>query len=161
MMEVRDSEHALEASGPLSAELDGALAKLRERFPKSSLKVARSGDAWGDRAVGGRFVATALYHLVDNAERFHRPGGPVNVTVDATREGDVLKLTVQDEGRGFSPGQDGYAAARFSEPGRVSGVGLGLATVRLVAERAGGSLQLMNSDAPRGARVVLRLRGAP
>jgi len=157
LLEARDGPVAGEPSGALSSELEAALAKRRSRFPESAVEVARTGDAWAARARGGKLVALALYHLVDNAARFHRPGQPLQVAVEAVREGDLLRVAVGDRGRGFSPGQEAYAAARFSEPGRVSGAGLGLATVRLVAERCGGSIELGAAGESRGARVVLRL----
>jgi signal transduction histidine kinase len=161
MVRARDAPMANEASRALAVEFEAAIAKRRERFPEAAVPMERTGDAWQVAVHGGGQVWLALYHLVDNALRYPRPGQAPRVRVDATREGDAVRVTVEDEGRGFSAGQEAYASLRFSEPGRVSGAGLGLATVRLVAEGAGGSMEIGNRDNPRGARVVVRLPIAP
>jgi signal transduction histidine kinase len=157
LVRARDAPLSDQASAPLGAALTEALERHRARFPEVNLQVKRSGDAFDARVKGGDFVTLSLYHLIDNGQRYPRGGQRPNVSVDATSEGDKVRITVLDDGKGFAPGQDGYAAARFSQPGRVSGAGLGLATVRTLAEATGGSLHLMNNDEPRGARVVLRL----
>lgn len=161
MVRARDAPLANEASRPLAVELEAAIAKRRERFPGVPVAVERSGDAWQVAVHGGGHVWLALYHLLDNAMRFALPGQAPRVRVEAAREGEAIRITVEDEGRGFSPGQEAYASLRFSEPGRVSGAGLGLATARMVAEGAGGSIRVGNRDNPKGARVVLHFPVAP
>lgn len=161
MVRARRAPLATEASRPLGEALDEALETHHQRFPEEKLAVERSGDAWDARVLGGSFVATVLYHLIDNGQRYRPRDAAPQVTVDATREGGAVRITVKDAGKGFAPGQEKYAAARFSEPGRVSGAGVGLATVRLVVEGAGGTLQLSNAEDPKGARVVLTLPQAP
>jgi signal transduction histidine kinase len=68
-----------------------------------------------------------------------------------------MAITVRDNGKGFAKGQDAYAAKRFSQPGVVSGAGIGLAAARLLAERTGGSLKVANPEKGGGAQVTLRL----
>jgi signal transduction histidine kinase len=103
-------------------------------------------------------MRAALAVLIDNSIRFARPGQTPKIHVDAVSgEGGQLLVTFRDEGRGFSAGQDAYAGKRFSEPGRVSGAGLGLAICRIVVQRLGGTLHLTNASPPPGAVVILRL----
>lgn len=161
MVRARQAPLADEPSRPLGEELDAALETHHSRFPEGGLQVARTGDAWDARVLGGSFVSTVLYHLIDNGQRFRPRDAQARVSVDAKAADGAVRVTVQDAGKGFAPGQEKYAAARFSEPGRVSGAGVGLATVRLVVEGAGGTLQLSNAEDPKGARVVLTLPRAP
>jgi signal transduction histidine kinase len=100
-------------------------------------------------------VTLALRNLVDNARRY--AGGASGIVV--TREGDMLRLAVVDEG----PGLDEMARARmFDRYWRGSadgeGRGLGLALVKAVAERHGGSAGAEPGPSGRGLRVSMTLR---
>jgi signal transduction histidine kinase len=100
-------------------------------------------------------VTLALRNLVDNARRY--AGGACGIVV--TREGDMLRLAVVDEG----PGLDEKARARmFDRYWRGSadgeGRGLGLALVKAVAERHGGAASAEPGPSGRGLRVSMTLR---
>jgi signal transduction histidine kinase len=156
----------LRARGPLeepSAPIARAAAEAKERAVDlnmgAHLAMSASGDGLEDAVKGGRFLTVVLAHLFDNAIRFQRPGGKASVALEAARDGDAVVLTVRDNGRGFSKGAEGYASARFTTPGSVSGAGLGLAFVRVFAERVGGSLTLHSHAS--GAEVRLRIPRVP
>jgi signal transduction histidine kinase len=102
-------------------------------------------------------VTHALLQLLDNSVHCSRDGLSGKVHAEAVREGPMLRITLRDEGRGFTPGQEAYALRRFAEPGKVSGGGIGLAIVRVVAERSGGSVEAAQSQNPKGAIITLRL----
>lgn len=161
--ELRNAD-AMAPSEVLSRAAADAHTKAVDLNFGASLALEKSGDAWERRSVGGKFVAAALEHLFDNAIRFQRPGLPPRVWVDAAVEGAAIRITVRDNGKGFQKGAEAYAARRFSQAGSVSGAGLGLAFVRLLAERTGGSVHVGSSPAgsdPPGAVVTLRLPAAP
>lgn len=80
--------------------------------------------------------------LVDNAIRYAAPGA---ITVLAQAHGAYLWVHVRDDG----PGGDGPTGA-------VHGTGIGLRLCRLLAARAGGSLELMRSGRDM-TEFVLRL----
>ena len=107
----------------------------------------------GDAALLERLAA----NLIENAVRYNRPGGFVDVS---TREGIAsAELRVENSG----PPVDREAAARLAEPferlqreADARGAGLGLSIVRAVSEAHGGSL-LIEPRAEGGLAVSVRL----
>lgn len=97
----------------------------------------------------------ALVNLIDNALRYAGPGA--TITVRLRRVGDDIWLDVEDNGPGLPPELRERAFERFVRgAAHGEGCGLGLAIVREIAERHGGSAQLL-AAAPKGcvARVAL------
>jgi len=91
--------------------------------------------------------------LVDNAMRYARTR--VQVLVAPGQQGEVV-LTVADDGPGLSSADPQQVFRRFARDDRSSsGFGLGLALVRDVVHRHGGSLDVESSGA--GARFVVHL----
>lgn len=99
-------------------------------------------------------------NLVDNAVQAVSPEGEVRVRAEPAaarpgRDGPWVRVAVEDTG----PGLDPAVRARLFEPlvtTRVKGIGLGLALVKRIAERHGGSV----AYAPReggGARFWIEL----
>jgi signal transduction histidine kinase len=107
----------------------------------------------GDAALLERLAA----NLIENAVRYNRPGGFVDVS---TREGIAsAELRVENSG----PPVDREAADRLAEPferlqreADARGAGLGLSIVRAVSEAHGGSL-LIEPRAEGGLLVSVRL----
>jgi signal transduction histidine kinase len=107
----------------------------------------------GDAALLERLAA----NLLENAVRYNRPGGFVDVS---TREGVAgAELRVENSG----PPVDRESAARLAEPferlqreADARGAGLGLSIVRAVSEAHGGSL-LIEPRAEGGLVVSVRL----
>jgi signal transduction histidine kinase len=111
----------------------------------------------GDAALLERLAA----NLLENAVRYNRPGGFVEVS---TRyQGAAAELRVENSG----PPVDRESAARLAEPferlqreADARGAGLGLSIVRAVSEAHGGSL-LIEPRAEGGLVVWVRIpRGA-
>jgi signal transduction histidine kinase len=105
--------------------------------------------ATGDAAVvlGERpALERAVGNLVRNA-RAHGPKGGL-ITITSELAGDRARLTVADEGPGMPPDLAAHAFERFwRAPGAEGdGAGLGLAIVRAIAERHGGTVSV---DGPR------------
>lgn len=99
----------------------------------------------------------ALANLIDNALHYAGPGA--TVTVRLRRAGDDLWLDVEDNGHGLAPEMRERAFERFVRGATTGeGCGLGLAIVREIAERHGGSAALLPA-APSGciARLTLPL----
>lgn len=102
----------------------------------------------GDEAQLGRIVT----NLLDNAFKYNRPGGVIEVTLQ-----HGPRLVVTDEGPGVPPDEREKVFERFYR-GRaagsdVQGSGMGLALARAIAERHGLSLVL--EDSVDGAQFVL------
>lgn len=100
----------------------------------------------------------ALVNLIDNAVRY--AGAGAVITVRLRRVGDDLWLDVEDNGPGLEPPLRERAFERFVRgAAHGEGCGLGLAIAREIAERHGGSAQLLPA-APHGciARLTLPLQ---
>jgi signal transduction histidine kinase len=115
-------------------------------------------DAPDEALVEGdeRLVALALRNLLDNARKY--AGGADAVRV--SRSGEGVRLAVLDHGPGLD---EGARAKMFDRYWRGTadgeGRGLGLALVRAVAERHGGSAQAQPRADGKGLDVSLTLGG--
>lgn len=102
----------------------------------------------------GEALRRILINLVDNAIR-HAPGGRA-ITVRAAREGDGLRLSVEDEGAGVPEGDLARLWRPFERGAATGGSGLGLAVVRRLVDLHGGAVRV-ERGAARGARFVVTL----
>ena len=97
----------------------------------------------------------ALVNLIDNALHYAGPGA--TITVRLRRAGDDVWIDVEDNGPGLAPELHERVFERFVRGSSVGeGCGLGLAIVREIAERHGGSAQLL-AAAPHGCIARLAL----
>ncbi|MEJ1975689.1 MAG: HAMP domain-containing sensor histidine kinase [Acetobacteraceae bacterium] len=136
------------------AELYTAVAE--ERGTRLVLTAPAPLPVNGDREL----IQQALANLLDNAIKFSPPGGMIHLT--AALYGDVVSITVSDQGPGIPEADRGRATERFfrGEAARQTpGSGLGLALVEAVAQLHGGSLHL--EDAEPGLRAVLTVPCMP
>ena len=100
----------------------------------------------------------ALANLIDNALRYAGPGA--TLTVRLRRTSDDVWLDVEDNGPGLTPEMRARAFERFTRGTTAGeGCGLGLSIVQEIAERHGGSAQLL-AAAPRGCVARLTLPAA-
>jgi two-component system sensor histidine kinase KdpD len=108
-------------------------------------------------------IGQALANVVENAAKYGPPGG--RITIGGAAAGDMVVLTVTDEGPGI-PAADRervfdqfYRAARGD--GAPSGTGLGLAIVRGFVEAHGGRVAIDAGPGGRGTAIALALPRAP
>ncbi len=118
------------------------------------------GPVW----VSGRPAALrrAVLGLVDNAVEHTPPGGGVRLTAGA--DGRTARLSVRDTGSGIRPQDAERVFARFHSGAQRSGrrgYGLGLALVRDVAVRHGGTVAVTTPPGEPGTEVTLVLPRGP
>ena len=88
-----------------------------------------------------------IYNLVDNAVKYNRDGGKVEI--ELKRQGEEVLLTVADEGVGIPEEELAKIFQRFYRVDKArsraaGGTGLGLSIVRDTLEKRGGSISVAN-----------------
>jgi len=113
-------------------------------------------------AADAERFAQMVGNLLHNALKFTPAGGRVELSI--VRAGAACEVHVKDSGRGIEPAdlerifEPFHQSRRSRESG--GGLGLGLALVKGLAERHGGSVRAV-SDLSTGAELVLSLPLAP
>jgi two-component system, OmpR family, sensor histidine kinase TctE len=100
-------------------------------------------------------IREALFNVIDNAIRY--AGAGAEVTLSLHREGPQVCVHIDDTGPGIPEAHHEAVFRRFFRATHEgTGCGLGLAIVREIVERHGGSVQLA-SRMPQGLSVQVRL----
>ena len=148
-IDLRDVvRHAVETARP---RIDARGHRLTQALPPDAVRVD------GDFAR----LSQVLSNLLDNAAKFTPDGGDISLSL-RTDAGHAV-LEVRDSGRGIDPALlrelfRPFVQSREHELHRgVTGLGLGLALAKTLAELHGGSLEARSAGADRGSEFVLRL----
>ncbi|MCX8255622.1 MAG: HAMP domain-containing sensor histidine kinase [Beijerinckiaceae bacterium] len=149
----------------LASRLEHQAPARDRREPVDVLGLAAEEAARFDAIVDGAPVEVLgdlvllrrlVRNLLDNAARHGRPPTRVHV---APRDGGA-ELVVSDAGAGIAPGDREKVFEPFFRPGGIGedrgGWGLGLALVRQIAERHGGTATCEAAENG-GSRFVVRL----
>jgi len=104
-----------------------------------------------DATVNGDVDAMTqlLWILVDNAVKFTKPGGSIELGLQ--QHGSAALLTVADDGAGIPPPDLERVFERFYQvdPARSNrGAGLGLSIARWIVDQHHGSIAARNNDGP-------------
>ena len=110
-------------------------------------------------AADGSQILQVLDNLITNALRYGGAGTPV--TVSADREGEMVHVSVADQGEGIAPEHIKRLTERFyrvdaSRSRALGGTGLGLSIVKHIVERHRGRLSI-ESDLGKGTTVHVLL----
>jgi signal transduction histidine kinase/CheY-like chemotaxis protein len=120
---------------------------LVERSARQHRVHLRRGRLDGVASGDTKRLRQVLLNLLTNAVKYNREGGQVLVESEA-RDGKVC-LRVSDSGRGMSAAQLTQAFEPFNRLGleheAIEGTGIGLAIVKALVERMGGSVHLESS----------------
>lgn len=119
--------------------------RFRLRSQQLGIELSASADPKLPPALGDIALVERIFeNLLDNALRHTPPGGRILITAGADEE--RVHVAVDDTGEGISPRpqpDSSTHSSTFSRPERqASRPGLGLAIVRHIVERHGGSLSL-------------------
>jgi signal transduction histidine kinase/CheY-like chemotaxis protein len=103
----------------------------------------RSGALAGVALADATRLRQVLLNLLTNAVKYNHEGG--QVLVEAEQAGDSVLLRVSDTGRGMTESQLQHAFEPFNRLGAenegIEGTGIGLAIVKALVERMGGTVQ--------------------
>ena len=97
-------------------------------------------------------------NLISNALRFRdAEKGEARVAVSLSRLADTIELRVSDNGRGMPWNKSAEMFELFyrSVPAGATGVGVGLAVVKLLVEQSGGSLTVQSGEGQGTSFVVV------
>ncbi len=125
----------------LSAAAREIAAELRKSQPERQVEFVVENDlvAEGDRQM----LKLVLENLLDNSWRFTAKQAQARIEFGADRNGDKPAYYVRDNGAGFDNQQAELLFApfqRWCNAGEHEGTGLGLASVRQIIRRHGGSV---------------------
>lgn len=99
-------------------------------------------------SMDGKLIRQVLVNLIDNAIKHAAP--TARIWVSTMRDGDHMLFRVADDGGGIEPAMLGKIFGRFvsedAEPGRKSGIGLGLSICKAIVEAHGGTIFAYNND---------------
>lgn len=123
---------------------------LKAEDTQIALKVDCPKDV-GEAMLDERRVKQILFNLLSNAFSYTGAGG--GVIVGARRDNEVIKLWVEDTGRGVSPEDQAKIFDAFESRGPSAGAGLGLSLVDSFVRLHGGWTRL-DSHEGKGARVT-------
>lgn len=133
-----------------------ALSSLQPMADKKDVRLNLLGEKlsiMGDPTL----LSELMFNLVDNAIKYNRIGGHVDVTIRQGREG--IDLVVQDNGIGIERGQQDKIFERFyrtdkSRSKETGGTGLGLSIVKHSAEYHRASLTV-DSEPGLGTTIIV------
>jgi PAS domain S-box-containing protein len=145
----------LELATLTEAALSEARPTMSQRRLQLVHRLAEDVDVFGDATR----LQQIITNLLTNAIKFTEEGGNIEVTLE--RNGRHAELRVADNGIGMSPELASRVFEVFHQGGtpqrRKSGLGLGLAIARQLAEAHGGSLSAESPGEGRGSVFTLRL----
>jgi PAS domain S-box-containing protein len=145
----------------LAAAIDAAMQALQPAADAKGVRLSRVIDPMVPQiAADGRRVQQILWNLLQNAVKFTRGGGTVDVSL--TRRDAYVEIVVKDSGQGipadFLPHVfDRFRQADASTTRSAWGLGIGLSIAQHLAELHGGSIQASSPGRDQGATFLVRL----
>jgi signal transduction histidine kinase len=128
----------------VKAIVEEAVKRLEEKIKATKARV-HIADGFNGLPVDKMWVTQAVYNLIGNALKFTRNGEAPDIEVlpfePEPSRSDLVGIIVRDRGPGVAPEHAERIFQLFQRAvGReVEGTGAGLAIVRQIAERHGGS----------------------
>jgi signal transduction histidine kinase len=158
---ARADDAGTRALRSVPVELGELVTSLAERYPSPPVTAAVPDDPlWTSGEPEA--LARAIANVVDNAVRHTRS----TVCVEIRADGAYHLVTVTDDGPGIPIADRGRVFDRFTrlDDARArdaGGAGLGLAIVRELVRRHGGTVRLADATPGPGLRAEIRLPAAP
>jgi two-component system sensor histidine kinase KdpD len=111
--------------------------------------------------VDAELIVLIIVHLIDNAVKYSRPGGPITVGAQVSEQGVIIRVT--DQGSGISLDDQTHIFDKFyrgSNGQHLKGTGMGLAIAREII-RAHGEEIWVTSNPGQGSEFCISLPIAP
>jgi PAS domain S-box-containing protein len=148
-------------SEPTAGLVDTAAVARRAVAPKdvALVEIGELPEVWSDEAS----VYAVLQNLISNGVKFRRASAPARVVVSGHRDGDRVRLCVDDDGIGIEPEYRERIFGMFSRlhvREAYPGTGIGLAIVLQIAERCDGKAWVESSPLG-GSRFCITLPSPP
>jgi hypothetical protein len=102
-----------------------------------------------------RFLKELSLHILDIAQNSIAAGAKT-IRITYFEQGDILALTIEDDGQGMEPGFLARSSDPFTTTRKTRSVGLGLPFLRLSAELTGGSFGI-ESTPGKGTTVTANI----
>jgi signal transduction histidine kinase len=139
-----------------AAELIRGIVREFEAGVAAPTPIPVSGPQRLEISVDAQAVRQVLTNLLDNAWKYG--GSPPSARVEFASETNVLTLAVEDDGPGVPEADreriwEPYVRLERDRRSSVAGTGIGLAVVKELVERSGGSCRVERGA--RGARFVV------
>ncbi len=134
--------------------LDGVAATMRHQALAVEVSVGAVPGIVADRVA----VEQVFGNIIDNALKYLQPGRPGRIGVTGCIEGAIARYDVADNGRGIAERDYERVFELFRRAGSqtVPGEGIGLASVRALVRRMGGSIECA-SILGAGTTFIVRL----
>ena len=100
----------------------------------------------GTVSIDKRIIETGLSNMVNNAIKYSTPG--TTITVSTQKTGDTIRVSVIDQGQGFSCDPEDLFKRYYREnqDSNIPGYGLGLPYARLQLSLIGGIMSAFNNE---------------
>jgi signal transduction histidine kinase len=138
----------------MGAVVENIAANLKHRLDEKGAEIVVEPlpELVADRLA----IEQVFGNLLDNATKYLAPGRPGVITVRGRTIGPLAVFEVEDNGRGIAPGDHErvFELFRRSGPQDVPGEGIGLAYVRQLVYRLGGTIGLESTF---GQGTIFRL----
>ncbi len=136
-----------------------AVARIGGRARQHILRIADSGEELLLARMDAGLMVQVVVNLIDNAIKYTPPGSCIDVRM--RREGNLLYLSVEDDGPGIQPEImarifDMFVTGRKAVSDSRRSLGLGLALCRSIMTAHGGTITAEN-HMPHGAVFTLTL----
>ncbi|NMB09938.1 MAG: two-component sensor histidine kinase [Tissierellia bacterium] len=141
----------------LNIIVEEVIRNLDYRLKQKSIKCFISGEKV-DILANKRMIEDLIYNLVDNAIKYNKEGGTIEINFSKERHRKVL--TIKDTGIGVSKDDLGRIFERFymvdkSRSGKQKGTGLGLSIVKHIVEMHQAKIYI-ESELGEGTKITLK-----
>ncbi|APR83723.1 Phosphate regulon sensor protein PhoR (SphS) [Minicystis rosea] len=151
------------APGHLGEVVARAVEIYRYRAEREGMEVSlRVEDGLPLASLDARAIELAVINLLDNALKYAKDGGRVDVAVE--RAGRFVRVRVSDRGPGIEAEEqdrifERFVRGRHAGETRARGSGIGLALVKHIAESHGGRVQVESpvTEDRRGSAFMLSI----